>query len=55
MLKNIDNQTIDGEEKSKVATTPKKIHQGLDNVGFIGPENINGSNRQHPRFQNQIK
>jgi hypothetical protein len=23
------------------ATTRKKIYQGLDNVGFIGPENIN--------------
>jgi len=25
------------------ATTRKKIHQGLDNVGFIGTENISGS------------
>jgi hypothetical protein len=28
----------------------KKNTSGLDNVGFIGTENIIGSNRQHPRF-----
>ena len=28
----------------------RKMHQGLDNVGFIGTENIIGSNRWRERF-----
>jgi len=30
-----------------MTATIKKLHQGLDNVDFIGTENITGSNRQH--------
>jgi len=34
------------------ATTRKKIHQGLDNVGFIGTENITGSLHLNNIFSN---
>jgi hypothetical protein len=37
-----------------MTATIKKLHQGLDNVDFIGTENINGPDRQHPRFWNRI-